>query len=353
MTVAMPPLDAGAVRQALRGVAYPGFTRDLVSFGMVRGVVVCHGAVRVDLAVRTDDPEMPARLDALVGAALRALGAAQVTVRIVAPDPAAAQAANGLSSRTPKDPWADRVRLGAVRRVVAVGAGKGGVGKSTVAAYLAPALAERNTAAGILDADIYGPSLPTLLGSEDGARRVRMTDEHQLLPLVAHGIPIMSFGFFLGERSPVVWRGPIVSKAVRQFAQGVVWPSLDVLVVDLPPGTGDVPLTLAQSIELAGAIVVTTPQRLAAAEAAKAADMFARLDVRVLGVVENMTGLFRGNGGAELAERIGAPLLGALPFDPPLSEEADAGISPLASRPDAPFAQAMRALAARVQQVLG
>jgi ATP-binding protein involved in chromosome partitioning len=341
-------LGADAVRAALAEIPYPGLTRDLVSFGMVRHVSVCDGRVKVQLALRTGDPSMAARLEAAIAQRLAALGAREVAVVIAEPEPAAAPRARGAG-----DPWAEQVRLAAVRHVIAVGAGKGGVGKSTVAVNLALALAADGLRAGLLDADIYGPSLPLLLGVADRAVDVRMTPDKQLLPIETYGLPLISFGFFLGEGSPAIWRGPMVSKAVKQFARGVQWPELDVLVVDLPPGTGDVPLSLAQAVALSGAVVVTQPQRLAGAEAEKAAQMFAALEVPVLGVVENMGGAFGSGEGARVAARLDVPLLGSVAFDAAMVGEGDDGTPTVAARPDSEAAREFVRIARAVAAALG
>lgn len=345
----MQPPDADAVRAALAGIPYPGLTRDLVSFGMVRHVAACDGRVRVQLALRTGDPTIPGRLESSIAERLRALGATEVTVEIGPPAPVPAPPA----TRTAGDPWASQGRLGMVRHVIAVGAGKGGVGKSTVAVNLALALAADGLRTALLDADIYGPSLPMILGVEDRAGDVRMTPEKQLIPLQAHGLPLISFGFFLGEGSPAIWRGPMVSKAVKQFARGVQWPELDVLIVDLPPGTGDIPLSLAQAVELSGAVVVTQPQRLAGTEAEKAAQMFVTLGVPVLGVVENMTGAFGSGGGGRVAEHAGVPLLGCVPFDGEVVAEGDGGTPTTVARPGSDVARSYTAIARNVAAALG
>lgn len=347
-TGATAELTADVVRAALATVRYPGLARDLVSFGMVRHVSVCDGRVKVQLAFRTEDASIPARLEAAIGAALRPLGATTIAVEIGLPEPPQHSAPRGT-----RDPWAEQVRLAAVRHVIAVGAGKGGVGKSTVAVNLALALAREGLAAGLLDADIHGPSIPILLGIEDGAAQVRMTPEKHILPLHAHGLPIISFGFFLGEQSPAIWRGPMVSKAVKQFARGVAWPLLDVLVVDLPPGTGDIPLSLAQAVALSGAVVVTQPARVAAVEARKAARMFRTLQVPVLGIVENMTGAFGRGTGLEVARELGVPLLGEVPFDAAMIGEGDAGTPTILARPESAASAAFDTVARGVATALG
>lgn len=341
-------LTADSVREALREVRYPGLNRDLVTFGMVDHVSVCDRRVKVRLALRTDDASIRPRLEASIAEALRPRGATAVAVEIVPPTPVVRP-----PSRNVADPWAEQVRLASVRHVIAIGAGKGGVGKSTVAVNLALSLARDGLRTGLLDADIYGPSLPILLGIEDGARHVRMSPEKHILPLTAHGLPIISFGFFLGEGSPAIWRGPMVSKAVKQFARGVAWPELDILIVDLPPGTGDVPLSLAQAVALSGAVVVTQPPRVAAAEARKALDMFRSLDVPVLGIVENMTGAFGFGAGLAIAADMDVPFLGEVPFDGRVISEGDSGVPAMIGRPASVTAAAFDSIARGIATALG
>ena len=342
-------LTAETVTDALRRVPYPGLTRDLVSFGMVDHVDVREREVTIRLGVHTRDADALAKLERAIDAELRPLGAAAVTVRIVPPKP---NTALPLRAGTP-DPWAEQVRLARVRHVIAVGAGKGGVGKSTVAVNLALALAAEAMRVGLLDADIYGPSLPILLGIEDGASQVRMSPEKTIVPLIAHGLPMISFGFFLGEGSPAIWRGPKVSKAVKQFARGVAWPELDVLVVDLPPGTGDIPVSLAQAVVLSGAIVVTQPPRVAAAEARKATELFRTLEVPVLGLVESMSGAFGRGAGRTVAHEVGVPFLGEIPFDDGIVADGDAGVPTVVARPHSPSAHAIHGIARAVAGSLG
>jgi ATP-binding protein involved in chromosome partitioning len=350
-------LDTETVQMALRSVHYPGLTRDIVSFGMVKHVSVCGTQVKVQLSLRTDDASIPDQLGVAIRDTLYALGATLVTVEIITPERISRPLPQSAHTQTARpgvpDPWAEQVRLSRVRHVIAVGAGKGGVGKSTVAVNLALALAAGGLAVGLLDADIYGPSVPILLGIEDGAHQIQMTPEKHIIPVQIHGITLISFGFFLGEGSPAIWRGPMVSKAVKQFARGVAWPALDVLVVDLPPGTGDIPLSLVQAIEVSGAVVVTQPQRLASVEAQKAGEMFAHLEVPVLGVVENMSGAFGSGGGATVAAALHVPFLGTVPFDASVVGEGDIGTPTVLARRDSEFGKSFEAIAHQIAGALG
>ncbi|HEY5088178.1 MAG TPA: Mrp/NBP35 family ATP-binding protein [Gemmatimonadaceae bacterium] len=359
MAIAEPAvvLDADTVRSALGDVPYPGLTRDLVSFGMVEHVSVCGTQVKVQLALRTDDASIPDRIGESIRDRLALMGATLVTVEIVKPKPPTRPLPHSPNARTPRggvpDPWAEQVRLSNVRDVIAVGAGKGGVGKSTVAVSLALALVRAGFVVGLLDADIYGPSVPILLGIENGSQQVKVSADKHIIPVEIHGLTLISFGFFLGEGSPAIWRGPMVSKAVKQFARGVEWPQLDVLVVDLPPGTGDIPLSLVQAIEVSGAVVVTQPQRLAAVEAQKAGEMFTQLDVPVLGVVENMTGAFGSGGGEIVARALGVPFLGIVPFDAEVVQEGDAGTPTVLARSESDFSRSFDSIASQVVKALG
>jgi len=243
--------------------------------------------------------------------------------------------------------------------VLAVGSGKGGVGKSTVAVNLALALDREAVKTGLLDADIYGPSSLELLGMEDAPGRVEMTDDRRVVPLEAHGLPIVSFGFFLGEKTPAVWRGPLVAKAVDQLSRGVVWPELDLLVVDLPPGTGDVPLSLTGAVRVDAGLVVTTPEGLAVTEARRCAEMFGKLGVPTVGVVENLSHAvcecgrrshpFGEGGGGRLADEIGVPLLAEVPLDPAVRQGVERGVPPVAAGDDGPAARAFAHLAVEVR----
>ena len=347
-SVVQDATSANAVTEVLRELLAERFTQDHLA-DAIRRVAVCGDRVAVDLAMQVSGAAELDELEGTIAGRIRALGASEVEVHIRRPDlPHAFPGKHGS-----RDPWADRVRLTSISHVIAVGAGKGGVGKSTVAVNLALALARDGLRVGLLDADIYGPSLPILLGIEDGAARARMTSEKHIVPLEAHGLPLVSFGFFLGEQSPAIWRGPMVAKAVKQFARGVAWPKLDILVVDLPPGTGDVPLSLAQAIELSGAVIVTQPARLATAEARKAARLFVSLDVPVLGIIENMTGPFGTGAGLTVSRELGIPFLGALPFDEAMVPEGDAGTPTVVARPHSAMTAHFDLIAQRIAERLG
>lgn len=354
----MTPAGSGAdltearVRSILSRVQYPGLASDIVALGMVRSIAVRNDRVHVSLMVSTEREEVPDLLRSEIKAALQKAGAARTEVQVLAPD-----------RKLPvRDPRAGRGRLPGAGRVIAVGAGKGGVGKSTVAVNLALGFKKRGLRVGLMDADIYGPSVPILLGVEDGAQHIGMTPDKKIVPIEAMGLFVVSFGFFLGPESPAVWRGPMVGKAVKQFSRGVVWPDLDVLVVDLPPGTGDVPLSLAQSIVVDGAVIVTTPQRLAVVEAAKAVEMFTKLEVPVLGVIENMSFAvcecgrrsypFGRGGGEWLKSSTGAPLLGQVPFEESTVEDSDAGLAAVQDRPTGATAESFLEIAGRVDEAL-
>lgn len=246
--------------------------------------------------------------------------------------------------------------LGAVRNIVAVASGKGGVGKSTVAVNLALALSQEGARVGLLDADIYGPSQPRMLGLLDAHPESR--DGKTLEPLPAHGLVAMSIGFLVDDRQPMAWRGPMVTSALNQLLSQTNWGDLDYLVVDMPPGTGDIQLTLAQRVPVSGAVIVTTPQDIALADARKGLEMFQKVSVPVLGIVENMSlhvcsncgheePIFGAHGGERLSQQYGVPLLGTLPLDLKIREQTDSGAPTVAAEPEGRLAEAFRATALR------
>ena len=356
----------GTVLGALGEVMDPDRGKDIVDLGMVHGVVVRDGNVGFTIEV---EPERGERLESLrqeAEAKVMALdGVVSVTAVLTAerpapsspgpgpgpgPGPAGQQAGPGRAGA------AEAALLPGVRHIIAVASGKGGVGKSTVAVNLALALAAEGHATGILDADVYGPSLPRMLGT---ASRPHSADGKTMEPLSAHGVSAMSIGFLIDEDTPMIWRGPMVMGALEQMMRDVNWGTLDILVVDMPPGTGDAQLTMAQRVPLAGAVIVSTPQDIALIDARRGLAMFNKVNVPVLGIIENMSTFICphcgeesqifGHGGARrCAEELGVPFLGEVPLDIEIRETSDGGAPVVASKPDSDHAARFRAIAREV-----
>jgi ATP-binding protein involved in chromosome partitioning len=312
------------VMNALKSVKYPGFTRDIVSFGLLKAVHIDDGEVKVQLALATNDPNVPAAIKNDAESALRGIKgvrSAKVLIDIHAP-PAGAGAGMGA------------MRIPGIKHVVAVASGKGGVGKSTVAANLAVALEQTGAHVGLCDCDIYGPSISLMFGTRE---RPTATEENKIVPIEQYGLRLMSMGFLLDDTSPAILRGPMVTRYTQQFLRQVEWGELDYLVLDLPPGTGDIQLTIVQTVALSGAIIVTTPQEVALIDARKAATMFDKVNVPVLGLIENMSyfispsdgkryDIFGSGGGEREARRLRVPLLGQIPIDIATREAGDRGV---------------------------
>ncbi|MCW5890639.1 MAG: Mrp/NBP35 family ATP-binding protein [bacterium] len=335
------PATPQQILDRLRAVAYPGFSRDIVSFGLVRDIEVSSDGVTVHLAPSTANEDVVRQIVAAVEATLAGVAGPVRIVREVAPVPP--------GRRGPQP-------VPGVATVVAVASGKGGVGKSTVATNLALALSAMGHRVGLMDADVYGPSVPLLLGIEEKARG---GDGRRLVPIERHGIRVMSMGFFLDEVTPVVWRGPMLTKLVTEFLRNCEWGELDVLVLDLPPGTGDIQLTLTQQLPMQGGVVVTTPQDVALADVRRGIQMFRQCGTPVLGVVENMSfhlcpgcgaraDIFGHGGGATMARELGVPFLGEIPLARSVREAGDAGVPLVAAEPASPLARAFHELAERV-----
>lgn len=340
------------VTAALRTIAVPG-GGDLISRDLVRALVVESGAVR--FVLEGDTPETAKMLEALrpaAEAALRALpGVSTVSAVTTAHGPA--PKAPNLTIGGHPTPQAGPQGVPGVRNIIAVGSGKGGVGKSTVASNLAVALARAGRKVGLLDADIYGPSQPRMMGTN---QRPASPDGKTILPLQAHGVTFMSIGLMLKEDEAVIWRGPMLMGALQQMMTQVQWGELDVLLIDLPPGTGDVQLTLSQKFVVDGAIIVSTPQDVALIDARKGIDMFRRLDTPILGMIENMSThvcsncgheehLFGHGGVAAEAEKLGLPLLAEVPLHLDIRLAGDGGAPVVVSHPDSPQAAAFRKVA--------
>jgi len=349
------PVTPDELKEHLKQVKYPGFSRDIVSFGLVKSAALLDGTARVALAITSSDPKVPLHLKREVDACLRAIpGVTDTVIDLAVTAPKAPSGASNLSgnSNSPKT----------IRYAVAIASGKGGVGKSTFAVNLAVAAAGHLAAlgrpgrVGLMDCDIYGPSVPLMIGLHGERPGVRGEgQDSRLVPLEAHGVKVMSMGFLVDDNTPVVWRGPMIMKTIQQFVQNVDWGPLDLLLVDLPPGTGDAQLSLVQTLPLDGAVLVTTPQPAATQVARKGGLMFQKVNVPLLGVVENMAWftdpagqrheLFGVGGGEKVAESLGTTLLGQVPLFAEIRSAGDAGAPLVATQPEHPAAAHFNAIA--------
>ena len=337
------------VLDVLKGVRFPGLSRDIVSFGFVKDLTVGGGNVAFRLEIVTESPKAAEEIQRDATERLRALpGVSAVTIRLDVKPPSAAAARGG----PPPQASAAQI-LPNVRFKVAVASGKGGVGKSTVAANLALALERVGRRVGLMDSDIYGPSQQMMMGIDE---KPYVNESNQIVPIERYGVKVMSLGFLMDVDQPVIWRGPMVMKAVEQFLQDVAWGTLDVLVIDLPPGTGDAQLTLTQKIQLSGAVIVTTPQDVSLIDARKGLAMFQKVNVPVLGIVENMSyyvcpkcgnreEIFKHGGGARTARQLDVPFLGEIPLDPKVAVGGDAGKPIVAGEPRSPVTEAYMRIA--------
>jgi ATP-binding protein involved in chromosome partitioning len=339
------------VLATLRSVKYPGFSRDLVSFGLVKEVRIADGTLAVTLQLSSGNPEIAERIRQDAEAALRTLeGAGTVTLdlRFPAGTPSGSPASAGSGS----NPWAAQGRVPGVRRVVAVASGKGGVGKSTLSVNLACAFHALGLRTGLLDCDIYGPSIPLMMGCRD---RPDVSHDQKLLPPERHGVRLMSIGFLIDDDQPVIWRGPMIVKTIQQFLLQTDWGDLDLLLVDLPPGTGDAQLTLCQSVPLDGGVIITTPQEASLGVVRKGIAMFQKLNVPVLGIVENMSyftapdgtrvEIFGHGGGGAEARRLQVPFLGEVPLFTEIRQGGDAGMPVVVGSPGSAPARALGTVA--------
>jgi len=359
----------------LQAIQYPGFSRDIVSFGMVKNVDVSKDTVEIELTIKTQNDE---KKQIVVDEIKNNLSQyfKQVDIKIIDDGPQ-----QGPPPQSPQSPVQQKFNLDHIENIIAVASGKGGVGKSTVAANIALALKEKKYTVGLLDLDIYGPSLPIILGFNESPK---MTQDRKIIPFDQYGLKVMSFGFLSGNETPVIWRGPLVSRMTEQFFNDVTWGKLDFLILDLPPGTGDIQLTLTQKLRMAGAVIITTPQDIALADVRKGADMFRKVHTPILGVVENMSGLqlegmvktadgiaqknlrmvfqgidqevntdeegnfsfpidlFKSGGGAEESERLGVPLLGKIPISMEVMSATDRGKPIILSNPQSTVSEIFR-----------
>ncbi|MDP0490681.1 MAG: Mrp/NBP35 family ATP-binding protein [Verrucomicrobiota bacterium JB023] len=332
------------LKQHLSSIKYPGFSRDIVSFGLVKLAEMIDDTADIHLEIQTKDAAIPRQifndihtlLDPLLG------GPEKVKIGIDIKEPPAQTGSAGGKESLP-----------GVKKIIAVASGKGGVGKSTVSSNLAVALSQQGLKVGLCDCDLYGPSIAHMFGvsSQDLA-----ADENEnIIPVEAHGLKLMSMGFLLSDASPVIVRGPLANRYTQQFLKQVAWGELDVLILDLPPGTGDIQLTIVQSVALTGAVIVTTPQEIALIDARKAVSMFAKVNVPILGLIENMSWfecdqgkrypIFGSGGGEKEAARLKVPLLAQVPIEPATCEQADRGAPVALTKAETPFHQAASQLA--------
>jgi ATP-binding protein involved in chromosome partitioning len=336
------PLSDASVLDALRIVQDPDLHKDIVALGFVKDLAISGG--RVSFTIELTTPACPVKdqmRDQARAAVLAIPGVESVEIQMTAQVRAAA-------------PEAGRAPLPGIKNVIAVGAGKGGVGKTTLAVNLAIALARRGSRVGMIDGDIYGPNVPIMLG----VRTQLQHDGEKITPAEKYGIVSVSMGYLTGDDAPAIWRGPMLHGVIQQFFRDVRWPALDYLIVDMPPGTGDVALSLSQTVPVSGAVVVTTPQTVSLSDTRRAVKMYQKLNIATLGLVENMShfvcpdcghesDIFGKGGGERTAEEMGIPFLGRIPLYQPIRVGGDIGIPIVISEPESPAAQAIMAVAER------
>jgi ATP-binding protein involved in chromosome partitioning len=346
-----PPPTEEQIRAALKQVKFPGFNRDIVSFGIVKSIAI-GDEITVALHVVTRDPNIPAQIERDASVALKSFG--KVNVSMTAQQPPS-QGQMPMAGQTPARPG-----IPGVKTIIAVASGKGGVGKSTVAVNLACAMNQLGKRIGLMDADIYGPSIPKMMGASG---QPTITDE-KLDPVENFGLKMMSMALLLEANAAVIWRGPMIMKAIQQFTLAVNWGELDTLVVDMPPGTGDAQLSLVQTIALDGGVIVTTPQDVALAVARRGIQMFEKVNVKILGIIENMSyyvcphchehdDVFGHGGGKQEAERLEVPFLGEIPLFTEIRICGDKGLPVVIAAPDSEPAKAFRRCAEALVKQLG
>ena len=340
----MATLDREVVLTALRVVMDPDLRKDIVSLGFIKDLQIDGGGVAFAIELTTPACPVKEQLREQAMAAVKALaGVTAVNVRMTA---------NVQSASMPET---GRQPLPGVKNVIAVGAGKGGVGKTTVSVNLALALAKFGSRVGILDGDIYGPNVPIMMGLNTQLA----TDGKQIVPAEAYGVQVVSIGFLTSDDAPIIWRGPMLHGAIQQFFKEVAWKDLDYLIVDMPPGTGDVALSLSQTVPVVGAVVVTTPQQVSLADSRRAVRMYQKLNIPTLGMVENMSyyacpnchheaDIFGHGGGEQLAQTMEVPFLGRLPIYQPIREGGDTGVPIVFAEPESVAGRAFMSLAERV-----
>jgi ATP-binding protein involved in chromosome partitioning len=339
------------IKNALRAVKYPGYSRDIISFGLVKEIGIKDGAVQVAIQFTSGTPEIFEQVRAECERVLKAVPGVSVA-RVEIRPPSGPQ---GTSS-----PWQNQNRVAGIKKIVAVASGKGGVGKSTTAVNLACALQQMGARVGLLDCDIYGPSVPLMMGTRE--KPTLSEDEKKMVPPVGHGVKLMSIGFLVEGDTPVIWRGPMIVKTIQQFFMSVLWGELDYLLVDLPPGTGDAQLTLCQTVPLDGGVIVTTPQEASLGVVRKGIAMFEKVNVPILGIIENMSyfttpngervEIFGHGGGRAEAERQKLDFMGEIPIFTEIREGGDRGVPVVVSAPTSAAGSAFMKAAETLQKKL-
>ena len=356
----------------LKKITYPGFSRDIVSFGMIKDIIIDNETVSLHLNVKSSNEEKKNQLiNEIKTFLLSETPFKEINIKMDEGNETSNSVSQVAAQQGPST-------ISGIKHIIAISSGKGGVGKSTVAVNLALSLRDLDLKVGLLDLDIYGPSLPVVLGINE---QPDLNDNRKLIPLESLGMKVMSFGFISGNQSPTIWRGPLVARMTEQFFYDVMWGDLDYLILDLPPGTGDIQLTLTQKLKMDGALIITTPQDIALADVAKGADMFRKVKTPVLGVIENMSGLFldgkvssgseltiegqpvtikddgsftirmdlfKKGGGKTESERLGVPLLGQIPISQDIMEATDSGKPIIEAYPDSHLSTLYKEIARKV-----
>ena len=378
-------MDNSQILELLKSVKYPGFSRDIVSFGIVKEITIDNDAIKIELSLKTKNEdkknEVVKSINQILSQHFKKIDIDTIDESPNSPKP----------NQPASSPQQSQLNLNNIKNIIAIASGKGGVGKSTIAANIALALRENNHSVGLLDLDIYGPSLPIVLGMN---KNPDMTKDRKIIPIEHYGLKVMSFGFISGNDTPVIWRGPLVSRMTEQFFNDVHWGELDYLVLDLPPGTGDIQLTLTQKLRMSGAVIITTPQDIALADVQKGADMFRKVHTPIIGVIENMSSfqingkvsgidqistnnyyldingldknidinddgsfsipinLFKSGGGLKESKRLEVPLLGQIPISIEMMHATDKGEPIILSEPNNAVSKLFREIADKINSQL-
>ncbi|MGI8964696.1 MAG: P-loop NTPase [Limisphaerales bacterium] len=346
-------LNQESILDALKSVKYPGYSRDIVSFGLVKNIAANNGAVTVLIQLTSGTSELAQQLKRECELVLQNLPEVKnVFVEVKTP-------AGPAASAPAQNVWSNQNKIPGIKRLVAIASGKGGVGKSTCSVNLACALHQLGERVGLLDCDIYGPSIPLMMGIQ---QKPTISEDERMVPLSQHGVKLMSMGFLIEGDSPVIWRGPMITKTIQQFFSAVDWGELDYLLVDLPPGTGDAQLSLCQTVPLDGGVIVTTPQEASLGVVRKGMAMFEKVHVPILGIVENMSYFIAPNGeriesvchggGRAEAERKKIPFLGEIPIFPEIREGGDKGLPIVVSAPKSSAGKPFFMIAENLRQKL-